>query len=114
MGKKKKKKKKEEEEEEMTPIQTTPIQTTTTTLFPGERIRLDVNDDDEEEAFECGSGAYRDENDIARASKIGAVCVKDIELEEDEEEDEKTNEKTTKRGARKKLVEILSAAERED
>ena len=105
----------------MTPIQTT---TTTTTLFPGERIRLDVNDDDDDEAFECGSGAYRDENDIARASKIGAVCVKDIELEdddddeeeeeEDEEEDEKTNEKTTKRGARKKLVEVLSAAERED
>ena len=113
--KKKKKKKKKKNEEEMTTIQT--IQTTTT-LFPGERIRLDV-DDDEEEAFECGSGAYRDENGIARASKIGAVCVKDIELEDDdddddEEEDEKTNEKTTKRRARKKLVEVLSAAERED
>ena len=112
---KKKKKKKKKNEEEMTTIQT--IQATTT-LFPGERIRLDV-DDDEEEAFECGSGAYRDENGIARASKIGAVCVKDIELEDDdddddEEEDEKTNEKTTKRRARKKLVEVLSAAERED
>ena len=35
-------------------------------------------------------------------------------IKEDEEEDEKTNEKTTKRGARKKLVEVLSAAERED
>ena len=83
-----------------------------------ERIRLDVVDDDEEEAFECGSGAYRDENGIARASKIGAVCVKDIELEDDDdddkEEDEITNEKTTKRRARKKLVEVLSAAERED
>ena len=110
------KKKKKKNEEEMTTIQT--IQTTTT-LFPGERIRLDVDDDDDEEAFECGSGAYRDENGIARASKIGAVCVKDIELEDDdddddEEEDEKTNEKTTKQRARKKLVEVLSAAERED
>ena len=109
-------KKKKKNEEEMTTIQT--IQTTTT-LFPGERIRLDVDDDDDDEAFECGSGAYRDENGIARASKIGAVCVKDIELEDDdddddEEEDEKTNEKTTKRRARKKLVEVLSAAERED
>ena len=114
--KKKKKKKKKKNEEEMTTIQT--IQATTT-LFPGERIRLDVDDDDDDEAFECGSGAYRDENGIARASKIGAVCVKYIRLEDDdddddEEEDEKTNEKTTKRRARKKLVEVLSAAERED
>ena len=67
-------------------------------VFPGDRIRLlsssspEGKDGEEDfEEIECGSGAYRDENGIKRASKIGEIYVKDV-FEDDvlavDEEDE--------------------------
>ena len=99
-------------------------------VFPGDRIRLlscsssseggkDGEEDFEEdfEEIECGSGAYRDENGIKRASKIGEIYVKDVlavddEEDEDEENDEEKKKKTKKK--RKRVVEVLNREEIED
>ena len=82
-------------------------------VFPGERIRLlsssspEGKDGEEDfEEIECGSGAYRDENGIKRASKIGEIYVKDVfeddvlavdEEDEDEENDEEREEEEDKK-----------------
>ncbi|CAL6361108.1 unnamed protein product [Bathycoccus prasinos] len=101
-------------------------------VFPGDRIRLlsssssspegkDGEEDFEEEGeIECGSGAYRDENGIKRASKIGEIYVKDVfedvlavdEEDEDEENDEEKKKKLKKK--RKRVVEVLNREETED
>lgn len=96
-------------------------------VFPGDRIRLlsllsslsegKGEGDFEEGEIECGSGAYRDENGIKRASKIGEIYVKDVlavddEEDEDEENDEEKKKKTKKK--RKRVVEVLNREETED
>ena len=107
-------------------------------VFPGDRIRLlssssspeggkDGEEDFEEdfEEIECGSGAYRDENGIKRASKIGEIYVKDVfedvlAVDEDEDEDEendiKNDEEKKKKlkKKRKRVVEVLNREEIED
>ena len=104
-------------------------------VFPGDRIRLlssssspEGKDGEEEEEgeIECGSGAYRDENGIKRASKIGEIYVKDVfedvlavdkkdEDEEDEENDIKNEEEKKKlKKKRKRVVEVLNREEIED
>ena len=97
-------------------------------VFPGDRIRLlssspegKGEEDFEEGEIECGSGAYRDENGIKRASKIGEIYVKDVfedvlavdEEDEDEENDEEEKKKKTKK-KRKRVVEVLNREEIED
>ena len=101
-------------------------------VFPGERIRLSSSpegkgEEDFEEGgeIECGSGAYRDENGIKRASKIGEIYVKDVfedvlAVDEDEDEDEendiKNDEEKKKKlkKKRKRVVEVLNREEIED
>ena len=102
-------------------------------VFPGDRIRLlsssspegkDGEEDFEEEGeIECGSGAYRDENGIKRASKIGEIYVKDVfeddvlavdEEDEDEENDEEEKKKKKTKKKRKRVVEVLNREEIED
>ena len=104
-------------------------------VFPGDRIRLlscsssseggkDGEEDFEEdfEEIECGSGAYRDENGIKRASKIGEIYVKDVfedvlAVDEDEDEDEENDDEEKKKKLktkRKRAVEVLNREETED
>ena len=58
-------------------------------VFPGDRIRAEdiVTSERSGAEIECGSGVYEDENNIKRASKIGEICVKEVEIEEEEEEE---------------------------
>ena len=94
-------------------------------VFPGDRIRLSSSSEgkgeEDFEEIECGSGAYRDENGIKRASKIGEIYVKDVfedvlavdEEDEDEENDEEEKKKKTKK-KRKRVVKVLNREETED
>ena len=98
-------------------------------VFPGDRIRLSSSSEgkgeEDFEEIECGSGAYRDENGIKRASKIGEIYVKDVfedvlAVDEDEDEDEendiKNDEEKKKKlkKKRKRVVEVLNREEIED
>lgn len=68
-------------------------------VFPGDRIRDEdivtaaITAERNGAEIECGSGVYEDENGIKRASKIGEICVKEVEIEEEEEEEEMEEEK---------------------
>jgi len=95
-------------------------------VFPGDRIRAEdiVNTAERSGAeIECGSGVYEDENNIKRASKIGEICVKEVEIEEEEEEEMEEEEddddyENRKKGQnqkkRKLVVEVLNEREIED
>jgi len=101
-------------------------QTKMVRVFPGDRIRAEdiVNTAERSGAeIECGSGVYEDENNIKRASKIGEICVKEVEIEEEEEEEMEEEEddddyENRKKGQnqkkRKLVVEVLNEREIED
>ena len=120
----------EEEEEEEFQDEKTTLRVKMVLVFPGDRIRLlsssspEGKDGEEDfEEIECGSGAYRDENGIKRASKIGEIYVKDVfeddvlavdEEDEDEENDEEEKKKKKTKKKRKRVVEVLNREEIED
>jgi len=92
-------------------------------VFPGDRIRDEdiVTAERNGAEIECGSGVYEDENDIKRASKIGEICVNEVEIEEEEEEEEMEEEeedddyenrkKEKNQKKRKLVVEVLNERE---